>query len=198
MVIEDIATIQPGLPFRSRIEADAMGEFVVIQARDLGPDGCVRLDGAARLRSLPAFPRGGYLKTGDILLQPRGTRFTAAVIERVESPSVAAAPLWILRVDLSRTFPAFLVAVLMSPATQASLRQAAAGTYVPQVPRHAIEGLPIELPDLSSQIKLADLARLEQRERELTERLRQARGRLFDLAVKQAARMPQRRTRAHD
>src|SRR6266478_6831515 len=52
MTLADLAHIQPGLPFRSRIETEAGGEFVVIQARDLGTDGLVRVEGAARLHSL--------------------------------------------------------------------------------------------------------------------------------------------------
>jgi hypothetical protein len=58
---------------------------------------------------------------------------------------------------------------------------------VPQVPRQAIESLRIELPNFQSQIRLADLARLGRRERELMDRLRDARARLFDLAVNEAA-----------
>jgi hypothetical protein len=84
----------------------------------------------------------------------------------------------------------------MSAATQAMLRQTAVGTYVPQVPRQAIESLRIELPDLDNQIRLAELARLERRERGLTDRLREARGRLFDLAVMEAAKKARKRENA--
>ena len=112
-----------------------------------------------------------------------------------ELPAIAVAPLLVLRADSSRILPEFLLAVLMSPATQALLRQSAVGTYVPQVPRQAIESLRIELPDLPSQIKLADLARLERRERELTDRLREVRARFFDLVVREVvqADRPSRR-----
>lgn len=196
MELIEVAEIQPGMPFRSRIETEARGEVAVIQARDLGSDGRVRLDGAARLHSLPASPRRGFLQAGDILFQPRGTRFPAAVYEWAKVPAVAAAPLWVLRADRSRIVPEFLVALLMSPDTQAILRQTAAGTYVPQVPREAIERLRIELPDLSSQGQLAGLARLARRERELTDRLREMRARLFDLAVKEVVKKARKRGNA--
>ncbi|MGH7088373.1 MAG: hypothetical protein ACREFQ_05690 [Stellaceae bacterium] len=109
---------------------------------------------------------------------------------------VAAAPLLILRGDPARIVPEFLLAVLTSAATQATLRQAAVGTYVPQVPRQALESLRIELPDLENQIRLADLSRLERRERELMDHLRDARARLFDLAVKEAAKKARKRADA--
>jgi hypothetical protein len=110
--------------------------------------------------------------------------------------AVAAAPLWVLRADPAYVVPEFLLGVLMSGHIQTSLRQAAVGTYVPQVPRQAIENLPIELPDLHNQITLANLVRLERRERELTDRLREARGRLFDLVVKEAAKKARKRANA--
>jgi hypothetical protein len=197
MLLREIAHIQPGLPFRSRIEAEPMGEHAVIQARDLGADGHVKLETAARLRSLPSAARGSLLRVGDILFQPRGTRFPAAMFKApIGVSAVAAAPLWIVRGDPTQVVPDFLMAVLMSAATQTMLRQAAVGTYVPQVPRQAIEGLRIELPDLQSQSTLADLARLELREQELTDRLHEARGRLFDLAVMEAAKKARKRANA--
>jgi hypothetical protein len=192
----DIALIRPGLPFRTRIESEADGEVAVIQARDLRDDGNVSVEGAARLRSLPGSPKDGFLKPHDVLLQPRGTRFPVAKFEPTVFPAVAAAPIFTLRADTSRVLPEFLVAVLMSPATQAALHQSAVGTYVPQVPRQAIENLRIELPDLPSQVKLADLARLARREREMMGRLRDARARLFDLAVREAAKKARKRANA--
>lgn len=197
MFLSEISHIQPGLPFRSRIETKAGGEHAVIQARDLGAGGRVQLEFAARLRSLPASGRDAFLRTGDILFQPRGTRFPVAMFEAPAGVSaVAAAPLLILRGDPARIVPEFLLVVLASAAIQAILRQAAVGTYVPQVPRQALESLRIELPDLESQIRLADLARLERRERELLDHLRDARGRLFDLAVKEAAKRARMRADA--
>jgi len=189
----DLARIRPGLPFRSRIESHAEGDIAVIQARDLGDDGNVSVEGAARVRFLPASPKDGFLKAHDVLLQPRGTRFPVAIFEQAEFSAVAAAPIYTLRADASRILPEFLAAVLMSPATQAVLRQSAVGTYVPQVPRQAVENLQIELPDLPSQMKLADLARLERREREMMDRLRDARARVFDLAVRGCEESPEAR-----
>ena len=174
-----------------------MGEHAVIQARDLGADGRVQLEFAARLRSLPPSGRDAFLRTGDILFQPRGTRFPVGMFDAPAGLSaVAAAPLLILRGDPARIAPEFLLVVLTSAAIQAILRQAAVGTYVPQVPRQAIESLRIELPDLPSQIRLADLARLERRERELMGHLRDARARLFDLAVKETTKKARKRTNA--
>lgn len=195
MTLSDLADITPGLPFRSRIENEAEGAFVVVQARDLKSDGRIDVEAAARVKRLPS-PQRGFLEPGDVVMQPRGTRFSVGQFETAALPAVAAAPLFILRPDRSRVVPEFLVAVLMAPATQAILRQSAVGTYVPQIPRQAIESLAFELPDLPSQMRLVDLARLARREGELMDRLRDTRGRLFNLAVREAAKKTRRRTNA--
>lgn len=195
MKLADVVHILPGMPFRSRIETETGGTFAIVQARDLSPEGVVQFENAARLAALPAKPKT-YLKVGDIVFQPRGTRFSAAKVDYTETSAIAAAPLFTLRCDASRISPDFLLAVLRSSTTQAMLRQSAVGTYVPQIPRQAIESLHIELPDLPDQIRLADLAHLERRESELMERLREVRERLFDLAVGEAAKKSRKRVNA--
>lgn len=195
MKLSDLADITPGLPFRSRIENETQGAFVVVQPRDLKGDGQIDVAGATRVRRLPP-PQRGFLEPGDVVMQPRGTRFSVGQFETTDLPAVAAAPLFILRPDRARVVPEFLVAVLMSPASQTILRQSAVGTYVPQIPRQAIESLEFELPDLSSQMRLVELARLARREIELMDRLRDERGRLFNLAVKEAAKKTRRRANA--
>lgn len=195
MRISQVVQIIPGVPFRSRIEGEAGGACAVVQARDLRSDGTVDVEGAVRITAPPVSPKG-FLQLGDIVFQPRGTRYSVAQVKETHQPAITAAPLYILRADTSRLDPDFLLALLQSPTIQAALRQDAVGTYVPQVPRQAVENLRIELPDLPSQIKLADLARLERRETELMDRLRLARGRLFDLAVKEIAKKSRKRANA--
>jgi hypothetical protein len=195
MRLSEVAHILPGIPFRSRIESHSEGVLAVVQARDLGVDGTVKLGSAIRIGEFPETFRA-HLKAGDILLQPRGMRFPAARFEPSAIPAIAAAPLTILRADTSRLVPEFLLALLMSPMTQAIFRQAAVGTHVPQVPRQAIADLRIDLPDIPGQIRLADLARLGQREAELMDRLRDARARFFDLAVKEVAKKSRKRANA--
>ena len=65
----------------------------------------------------------------------------------------------------------------------------AVGTYVPQVPRQeALANLHLDLPDLACQAALVDSVRLERIESERMDRLREARARLFDLALKEIAK----------
>lgn len=195
MQLSEVVQILPGVPFRARIESEKGGVCMVVQARDLLGDGKVDLEGAARIAKPPSSARG-FLKAGDVVFQPRGNRYSVGKLNEVRGPAVAAAPLYILRARAKDIDPDFLVAFLEAPSTQTALRQDAVGTYVPQVPRQALEALRIELPDLPSQLRLADLARLERREIEVMDRLREARGRLFDLALREIAKKSRKRANA--
>ncbi len=195
MRLADFASITPGVPFRSRIESEAEGSVCVVQARDLSAEGQIDVAGAARVRDVPGSARS-ELRHGDVVLQPRGTRFPAGLFEGSDRPAVAAAPLLVIRCDRTRIVPEFLLVLLRLPSTQAFLRQSAAGTYVPQVPRQAVEDIFIQLPDLPSQMRLVDLARLGRREVELMGRLREQRERLFEVAVREIAKKSRKRASA--
>lgn len=195
MLLSEVVEILPGVPFRTRIESEKDGACIVVQARDLAGDGTVDLAGAARIVAPPSSTRG-LLRPGDVVLQPRGNRYSVGKVDEVTGPTVAAAPLYILRRRAKGIDPDFLVAFLEAASTQSALRQDAVGTHVPQIPRQALEALHIELPELSSQIRLADLAQLERREIELMDRLRAARGRLFDLALREIAKKSRKRANA--
>ena len=195
MQLSKVVQILPGIPFRTRIESKKGGACIVVQARDLVGDGTADLAGAARIAAPPSSTRG-LLQPGDVVLQPRGNRYSVGKLDKVNGPTVAVAPLYILRGRAEDIDPDYLVAFLEADSTQTRLRQNAVGTHVPQIPRQALETLHIELPDLSSQIRLADLARLERREIELTDRLREARSRLFDLAIREIAKKSRKRANA--
>lgn len=196
MQLSEVVEILPGVPFRTRIESEKNGACIVVQARDLVGDGTIDLAGAARIGAPPSST-SGLLRPGDVVLQPRGNRYSVGKVAEIRGLAVvAAAPLYVLRCRAKDIDPDFLVAFLEAASTQSALRQDAVGTHVPQIPRQALETLHIPLPDLSSQIRLADLARLERREIELMGRLREMRGRLFDLALREIAKKSRKRTNA--
>jgi hypothetical protein len=193
--LSEIASIRLGVPFRSRIENEPDGRIVVIQARDLLEDWQVQIATSAKVKVLPGSTEA-FLRSGDVLLQPRGTRFSTGVLAPQPIPVVAAAPLLVLRCDPEQIAPEFLALFLQLPGTQAVLRNSAVGTYIPQVPRAAIADLLVDIPDLPSQRKLVEFAQFKRREAELMARLSDKRNRLLELAVRELARKDRGRENA--
>jgi hypothetical protein len=185
--LSEIASIRAGIPFRSRIENEPDGRIAVIQARDLTENRQVEIATAARVKALPGSIEP-FLRSGDVLLQPRGTRFSTGVLAHQPIPVAAAAPLLILGCDPKQIAPEFLALFLQLPATQAALRNSAVGTYIPQVPRAAVADLLVDIPDLAGQRKLVELAQFQRREAELMACLTDKRARLLELAVRELAK----------
>jgi hypothetical protein len=182
--LSDLASISTGIAFRSRVEAEPDGAITVIQARDIADNGTISLESAAKVSRVPGS-LGSFLQALDVLLQPRGAGLSVGLLRTTETQVVAAAPLLSIRCDHTKLLPEFLVHYLQMAGSQELLRSAATGTYIPQIPRTAIENLPLDLPDLQTQKKLVELAQMERREADLSARLHQMRGQLFELAVRQ-------------
>jgi hypothetical protein len=68
------------------------------------------------------------LQGGDVLLQARGVNYPAALVDDELGKAVAAPPLCVVRSNSDELDPAYLVAFLSNPVTQAHLRSRASGT----------------------------------------------------------------------
>jgi hypothetical protein len=194
--IRDIAEIRLGVALRSRIEHDPAGQVRVVQSKDITKDGRLDAHGVYRVRA-PKFKSSHRLRAGDVLLQPRGVRYPAAVVDADFERAITAAPLYVIRRWSEAIDPVYLVQFLNNPMTQARLRRRATGTYVPQLARAEIEDLEIPLPSLDDQRRLVELASLIRREREVAGRLAELRSQaLWGLMQRAAEEKTQGRTNA--
>jgi hypothetical protein len=165
-----IAEIFQGFSFRGRIDDELLGQFLIIQAKDLADAGAVDFSRACRTTALPG-KSALLLGPGDVLIQPRGVTYRAALVGKLPAPTIAAAPLYVLRPSANKLRASYLVSFLNDPQTQSVLRQAATGTYVPQVSRQTLEQLEIPLPTLRDQDVLGELAALTARKRVIEDAL---------------------------
>jgi restriction endonuclease S subunit len=97
--------------------------------------------------------------------------YRAAVVPKGAPPMVAAGSLFILRPDPKGVSPEYLAFFLNLPATQATLRQFATGSTIPNLRRSAIEQLQVPLPSLSDQHQFVALSQLVRRQADIEERL---------------------------
>lgn len=156
------------------------------------PDGDVRL---VRLRSVDyetatihwgACPRllGGdapseRLQVGDILFSRRGQHRVAFWVDAVPGPAVADAPFFVLRADPKRVDPAFLAWQINAPRAQHWLDRHAQGSSLSMLRKADLKRLPLAMPDLDTQRRLADVHRLLRREQDLLGELRAQHERLL-------------------
>lgn len=168
----EIASIRAGSPFRERIVHAPSGTYRVVQGKDVGLDGTLVLDAMIRIADAPGRGAPDVLVADELVLQTRGFTYRAAVVPTDTPPMVAAASLTILHPNPARASAEYLTFFLNLPATQATLRQLATGSTIPNLRRAVIEQVQVPLPDLLDQQRLVALSNLVRRQADIEERLK--------------------------
>jgi restriction endonuclease S subunit len=179
-----IAKLEPGYSFRSRVESDPSGTMLVVQMKDIDESGELDISGLSRVQLDEVKPRY-LLKNGDILFRSRSTTNAATVVPDHLGVAIAAAPIIMIRLRAEIADPNCVAWFLNHPKTQQRLQRQAKGTSLMMIDRHSLGELEIPLPSLEVQHQIAELARLQQRERQLVRELEQKRHDYFNTILMQ-------------
>lgn len=109
-----------------------------------------------------------HLKGGDILFTAKGTNNYAVVYEdRDDTPTIASSALFVIKVDKTRANPYYIAWYMNQNTVQNYFKTNETGTYVTSVNKTAIEAIPISLPTMEIQNKIAKITSLHLREKRL-------------------------------
>lgn len=154
---------------------------VAVQEADGGAARFMRLSDLSDLKAgrgpalvtgeTPMVARALPIDEGDLIVGARG----AATDVCLASPGVLGAfvslDLYLVRPDVSRVDPSYLVAVLDLPATQVLFAGSKQGSGLARLPKDALETVLIPLPPLPKQRLIAELSRSFSDEDRLLKRL---------------------------
>lgn len=126
------------------------------------------------------------LNPGDILLRSRGASYKSAVVPLLDGPTVATAPIYVLRLHVDDVLPEYLSWWINRDEIQDQLASEARGSYIPTVSRDSFAKLWIPLPPLDIQARIAEMEDLRRQERRLMHRFEDLRRREIQLALEQA------------
>jgi hypothetical protein len=168
MLLAEVADIQMGYSFRSRLEPDPTGDVLVIQMKDVDDANLLHPERATRVRLAAVKPRH-LLRAGDIVFRSRGRTYGAALVQEGIGTAVLAGPMLLIRPQ--SLLPAYLCWLLNSPAVQASLMSLAAGTAVRMVSVETLKALDIPVPDAETQQRICHVASLAAQEERLLNRI---------------------------
>ena len=172
-LLKNIAIVQSGYPFPSRIKSDETGNVAILQMKDLPTE--MRLISAepARMHA-DAIKEHYILKTDDIIFRSRGQTNTAIIAKADLGLAVVAAPLFCLRVTSDKILPDYLCWWLNQPTAQIHFERHAKGTSARMISREALAALEVPLLPIEKQMQIVELALLGEREQELLSRLASA------------------------
>jgi len=177
MNLGDVAEVQMGYPFRSRVEHDPKGTVAVVQMKDIDDANQVHVDRAIRVE-LPSGKDRHLLRAGDLLFRSRGRSNGAALVVEGIGASVLAAPMLLIRPH--QVLPAYLCWYLNTSATQAQLSALSEGTSVRMISAEALKALDVPLPTPAAQQQIVEAAALADQEQSLMARIAALRQRLTD------------------
>lgn len=166
--LADIVEVRTGFPFRSKVQDDPSGMLSVVQMKDIVDVGHLDLHGSIRIQEEPAHSRH-LLRRGDVLLQSRGSKFPAAVVD-ADIHGIAALGLHVLRPGKT-VVPEYLSWVMNHPLMREALAGLARGSYIPFLSKADLAGLSIPLPPMLIQRQIVEVARLQREAALLTQQL---------------------------
>lgn len=163
----ELATVQMGYSFRSRLETSEGGKVTVIQMKDLLDNNTVDCDCLDRI-DMEAMKEHHLAQIGDLIFRSRGSLSAAAILLEDPGKAVVAAPLLRIRVmNSNKVLPEYLNWYISQRDAQIFLTSRAKGTVLKMISKHAVENLEILLPSIDRQKSIVELATLTAREQTL-------------------------------
>ena len=176
--LSEISEIRAGYPFRSKIESVPEGNYRVIQIKDIRKD-TLQVDPEGLFRvAMPATADQFLVHENDVLFQARGSRNFATPITQPLPSAIASGHLFVIR-PKADLLAEYLAWYMNQPATQAQIKEHQRGSYVPLIPKSAIEELQVPVPSSKTQHVIVALERLRLREEQLQHQLSEKRTQLF-------------------
>lgn len=176
MNLGELAEIQMGYPFRSRLEHDPQGDVAVIQMKDIDDANLLHTEEAIRV-TLPKGKTHHLLCAGDLLFRSRGRSNGAALVAEGIGPAVLSAPMLLIRPH--KVLSSYLCWYINASATQAQLAALSEGTSVRMISAEALKTLEVPLPSPATQQHIVQVAALAEQEQTLQARIATLRQRLI-------------------
>ncbi|MDI9358328.1 MAG: restriction endonuclease subunit S [Phycisphaerales bacterium] len=123
------------------------------------------------------------LQAGDVLFAAKGFRFFATLYKPELGKAVASSIFFVIKPNLEKILPAYLVSVLNLPKNQSYFQQAGAGSSIPSIRKSELMDFTFNLIPLAQQQHVVTLQDLYFKDIALTENLIKQKQRLFQSAL---------------
>jgi restriction endonuclease S subunit len=186
--IKQLATVQVGYSFRSRLEASRGGEVAVIQMKDLLQDNTVGCKNLIKVE-MEIVKKHHLAQKGDLVFRSRGQITTAAILLENPGKAVVAAPLLRIRITKpDKILPEYLNWYISQRNAQIFLISRAKGTVQKMISKQTVEDMEVYLPTLEKQQHIVELAKLSARERTILGTLSEKRDQYISTVLMQFAK----------
>lgn len=162
--LSDIATVQVGYSFRSRLDSSISGNLAVIQMKDLSDNNVVNCEELIHVE-MDSIKDHHLVQKGDLIFRSRGLVTNSAILADDPGRAIVAAPLLRIRIiEPEKVLPEYLNWYISQNAAQSYLAGMAGGTAQKIVNKRALENLEVAVPTSQRQSAIVDLVQLAARE----------------------------------
>lgn len=171
VILEQIAEVRAGHPFRGSIKEESSGNGYVIQTRDQDSDGQVAWNSLVRTE-VSGRKEPDWLRDGNVIFSARGSRNLASVITDIDKPTVCSPHFFVMEVlDSSQVLPSFLAWQLNQFRLQKYFHQCAEGSAQVSIRKTELEKSPLTIPPMEQQMLVVGLADRALREKRIYQKL---------------------------
>lgn len=169
--LANLTDIRMGHPFRGKVKhTPSTWDYYVLQQKDVQRDCHINLDQAAKVQ-MTEEKTPQPLQPGDLLLRARGGYYYSGLFTAELPNVIAAGQFFILSPDTDQLDPAYLCWYLNQPTAQRYLDKNDTGSNIPMINKRTISELPVPLPTMATQHKIANIHQAWLKEKALTEQL---------------------------
>lgn len=168
-----------GYSFRGKITHNPKGTVRIIQLKDFTNDyseignDCYLVDGSK-------IKDKYHLQDGDILFISKGANNFAVTYSKTDNiPTIASSALFVIKVDPKIANSRYVAWYINQAPVQSYFKQNEMGTYITSINKKTVEEIPLKLPLLEVQEKIAALAVLATKEQTLYNQIKELRGSLI-------------------
>ena len=179
--LKDIASIHIGYHFRGQIRPVKDGQYQLIHIKDISQGSWSSSDNLIRV-NIDDLKAEQLLRKGDVILVGRGERRPAVAITDDVNNTTVRSQFFIIRAHPVLD-PHYLAWTLNQDSSQKYLEEKSVGTNVKIVSKEVLSYLPIVLPDLETQRKIATLHSLNEKQRQLMNTIAEKRYQLTERAL---------------
>lgn len=153
--LKEIAEVILGYTFRSKLEKQANGDVLVLQARNIIEDLLIKEDDLLRV-DLGNNRTNAFAKNDDVVLSSRGS-FKAAVMKTDSDSVIASSSVYLLRLKTEKVLPEYLAIYLNSDYSQKQIKEKITGVVINALLKRNVEELEIVIPSIEAQKKVISI-----------------------------------------
>jgi restriction endonuclease S subunit len=180
--LKDVVTyngIYSGYSFREKINNQADGKYRVVQLKDVNQhDTSIHKD-CFQVNLADVKPKH-FLHSGDILFVAKGSNNFAVTFYPIDDkPTIASSAFYVIEVNREIAVPEYVTWYINQTDVQTYLKSNLIGTYAQNINKPTVEEIPIVLPNLKTQSRIAEIAFLNQKEQHKLEEIKALRNKLI-------------------